>query len=71
MGASTRAAIAFMEAAKAVALMNGRPYVIPDDIKQMRYSILRHRITLNFAAIADNIKVETIIDAIFNQVKTP
>lgn len=71
MGASTRAAIAFMESAKAVALMNGRPYVVPDDIKQMRYSVLRHRIVLNFAALADGIKAETIIDAIFSKIKTP
>ena len=37
----------------------------------MRYSILRHRIMLNFAAMADDIKEETIIDAIIGTVKTP
>ena len=71
MGASTRAAISFMEVAKAVALINGRTYCIPDDVKTMRYSILRHRIMLNFAAMADGIKEETIIDAIIGTVKTP
>lgn len=71
MGASTRAAISFMEVAKAVALINGRTYCIPDDVKTMRYSILRHRIMLNFAAMADDIKEETIIDAIIGTVKTP
>ena len=71
MGASTRAAIAFMTAAKAIALTNGRNYCIPDDVKDMRYSVLRHRIMLNFAAMADNIKEETIIDAIVGTVKTP
>lgn len=71
MGASTRAAISFMEVAKAVALINGRAYCIPDDVKTMRYSILRHRIMLNFAAMADGIKEETIIDAIIGTVKTP
>lgn len=70
-GASTRAGIAFMEGAKAVALINGRSFVTPNDIKSLKYSILRHRITLNFAALADNIKVETIIDAIFGAIKTP
>ena len=70
-GASTRAGIAFMEGAKAVALINGRNFVTPNDIKSLKYSILRHRITLNFAALADNIKVETIIDAIFGAIKTP
>ncbi len=71
MGASTRAAISFMEVAKAVALINGRSYCIPDDVKSMRYSVLRHRIMLNFAAMADGIKEETIIDAIIGAVKTP
>ena len=71
MGASTRAAIAFMEAAKAVALMNGRSHVTPDDVKVMRYPILRHRIMLNFSAIADGVKEETLIDAILGTVPTP
>lgn len=71
MGASTRAAIAFMETAKAVALINGRRYCVPDDVKALRYSVLRHRIMLTFAAVADDIKVEHIIDAIVGAVKTP
>lgn len=71
MGASTRAAIAFMETAKAVALINGRRYCVPDDVKALRYSVLRHRIMLTFAAVADVIKVEQIIDAIVGAVKTP
>lgn len=71
MGASTRAAIAFMEVAKAVAVINGRAYCTPDDVKAFRYSILRHRIMLNFAAVADEVKEETIIDAIINSVIAP
>ncbi len=70
-GASTRAAIAFMEAGKALALINGRTFVTPDDIKSLSYSILRHRIALSFEAIADEIQVETIIDAIIASIKTP
>lgn len=71
MGASTRAAITFMEASKAMALINGRHYVTPEDIKALRYTVLRHRIMLNFAAMADGIQEETIIDAIFGAVVTP
>ncbi len=71
MGASTRAAIAFLEVSKAVALLNGRSFVTPDDVRAFRYGILRHRIMLNFAAIADGVKEETIIDAIIGAVKTP
>lgn len=71
MGASTRAAISFMEVAKAVALTNNRNYCIPDDVKSMRYSVLGHRIMLNFAAMADGIREETIVDAIIGAVRTP
>lgn len=71
LGSSTRGTIAFMECAKALALIKGRTFVIPDDIKELRYSVLRHRITLNFSAIADDIKVETIIDSIFGAIPTP
>ena len=71
VGSSTRGAIAFMECSKAIALLNGRTYVVPDDVKYLRYSVLRHRIALNFSAMADNVSVETIIDAIFGAVKTP
>ena len=71
MGASTRGAIAFMEASKALALIRGRSYVIPDDIKALKYTVLRHRIELNFAAIADNVSVEKIIDEIIGAIKTP
>lgn len=71
LGSSTRGAIAFMQCSKALALINGRTYVIPEDIKELRYSVLRHRISLNFSAIADNVSVEQIIDAIFGVVSTP
>lgn len=71
LGSSTRGAIAFLKASKALALINGRTHVIPEDIKWLRYSVLRHRISLNFAALADNITVENIIDAIFEAVPTP
>ena len=71
MGASTRAAITFMNVAKAVAVINGRNYCIPEDVKTMRYEVLRHRIMLNFAAVADGVRVENIIDAIIGAVKAP
>lgn len=70
-GASTRASIAFMDASKALALINGRTYVTPDDIKALSYGVLRHRISLNFEAIADEVQVETIIDAIISSIKAP
>ena len=70
-GASTRASIAFMEASKAVALINGRSYVTPDDVKKVARGVLRHRITLSFEAVADNVAVETVINAILYAIKAP
>jgi MoxR-like ATPase len=70
-GASPRASIAFQQVAKALALIDGRDYVIPEDVKQLRYSVLRHRIILNFEAIADQVHPEVIIDAIFNATTAP
>ena len=71
LGSSTRGAISFMQCAKALALIKGRGHVIPEDISDLRYSILRHRISLNFSAVADGVTVEQIIDALFGAVATP
>lgn len=70
-GASTRATIALMETSKALALINGRTYVTPDDVKSLSYGVLRHRISLNFEAVADEVHVETIIQAIIASIKVP
>ena len=70
-GASPRASIAFSRAARALALINGRDHVIPEDVKALRHVVLRHRIILNFEAIADDIAPETVIDAIFDSVQAP
>ncbi len=71
IGVSPRASIAFLKMARAAALMQGRTYVTPDDVKLVRHQVLRHRIGLNYSAVADNISVETVIDGIVNSVKTP
>ena len=71
VGASPRGGIALMQIAQAIALMEGRNHVMPDDIKEMRYGILRHRIIRTFDALADNVSVEGLIDAVFNAVPVP
>ncbi len=71
LGSSTRGSIAFMQCSKALALIKGRTHVIPEDIKELSYTVLRHRLSLNFSAVADNISVEQIIDAIMGAVPTP
>ena len=71
VGASPRGGIALMRVSQAVALMAGRNYVMPDDIKKLRHAILRHRIIRTFDAMADEISVDGLIDAIFNAVAVP
>lgn len=71
LGASPRASIALMKMAKAVALSNNRTYVIPEDVKAIRYQVLRHRISLSYSAKSENITPEIIIDEIFKNIPTP
>jgi MoxR-like ATPase len=70
-GASPRASIAFARAARALALLEGRTHVIPEDVKTLRYVILRHRVILGFEAIAREMRPETIIDAVFAAIPAP
>jgi MoxR-like ATPase len=70
-GVSPRASIAFMKTARALALLNGRDYVVPDDIKTLRHIVLRHRLLLSFDAEVENVSAEHIIDKIFESVPTP
>lgn len=70
-GVSPRGGIALMRIAQALALIHGRDYVTPDDVKELRYAALRHRIILNFEAAADEVHEEAIIDAIFSKITTP
>ena len=71
-GASPRASIYLAMAAKANAFMDGRDYVIPDDIKEICKDVLRHRIGLTYEAQADRVSSEDIIDELLQKkVKTP
>lgn len=71
MGASPRASIAFLKVSKAIALMHGRTYVVPDDVKEAAPGVLRHRIELNYSAVADDVSVEQIIREIVSNIQTP
>lgn len=71
MGASPRASIALIRIGQAQALLAGRDYVIPEDIKKFAHDVLRHRILLTFEALADSITSDQIIDAIVKTVPAP
>jgi len=67
-GASPRASINMNLAAKAVAFMNGRDYVLPEDIKEIALDVMNHRIILNYEAEADNVKTADIVKALLSKV---
>lgn len=71
MGASPRASIALIRIAQAHALLSGRDYVIPEDIKSFAHEVLRHRILLTFEALADSITTDQVIDALVKTVPVP
>ncbi len=70
-GASPRATIALALAAKAHAFMEGRGYVIPQDIKDLAPDILRHRIIVSYEAEAEGVDSEAIIAKVLNKVAVP
>jgi len=70
-GASPRASIAFLHASRALALLAGRKYVIPEDVKALAHRVLRHRVVLTFEADALEVRPERVIDAIVAAVPTP
>ncbi|WP_109618024.1 AAA family ATPase [Sediminitomix flava] len=67
-GASPRASINLHRAAKAIAFMDGRDYVLPEDVKDVAYDILNHRILLNYEAEADGVTTRDVIDSILRKV---
>ncbi len=70
-GASPRASIFLTMGAKAKALLEGRDFVIPDDVKAIARDVLRHRIILTYEAEAQEISQDFIIDKILSRVEVP
>lgn len=67
-GASPRASINLNLASKSMAYMDGRDYVLPEDIKEVALDIMNHRVLLNYEAEADNVRTSDIVKAILNKV---
>ena len=70
-GASPRASIWLILAAKANALLAGRGFVIPEDIKSIAHDVLRHRIVLTFEAEAEGHTSDDLIDKILEKIRAP
>ena len=71
LGASPRASIAIFIASKAEALMNGRNFVLPVDVKKVSHDVLRHRIILSYKAQAEGIDSDKIIKHILENIRVP
>jgi MoxR-like ATPase len=70
-GASPRASIFLHRLSKAYAFMQGRGFVVPQDIKTIGFDVLRHRVILTYEAEAENISTDDILKEIFDTVQVP
>ena len=71
LGASPRATVALMRAARAGAVLEGRHYVVPDDVKGRVRSVLRHRITLAPELEVEGRTVDEVVDMVVSRIKVP
>ncbi len=70
-GASPRATIGLIEGAKALAMMRGRNYALPEDVLDLVADVLRHRLVLSYEALADSLTADQIIHKIVQKVAKP
>lgn len=70
-GASPRATLALYRVAKARALLEGRDFVLPEDVKESAYPVLRHRLILSYDAEAEDIDNDAVISSILSMVAVP
>jgi len=71
LGASPRASMYLVRAARARALLDGRRYVTPHDVKRVAPDVLRHRVVVSYEAEAEGIDSESVVGAVLDQVETP
>jgi MoxR-like ATPase len=70
-GASPRATIALTLAARAMAFLNGRHFVTPQDVKSVAMDVLRHRVSVTYEAEAENVSSENVIEKILDTLPVP
>jgi MoxR-like ATPase len=71
LGASPRASIFLVRAARAHALLDGRSFATPHDVKRVAPDVLRHRVLISYEAEADGIRPENVVEAVLGSVETP
>jgi MoxR-like ATPase len=70
-GASPRASLGLIAAARALALVRGRDYVLPQDVLDVTADVLRHRLVLSYDALADGVPADHIVKRIVQTVPLP
>jgi MoxR-like ATPase len=70
-GASPRASLGIVRATRALALLRGRDYALPQDVQDVAPDILRHRLVLSYDALADDIPADQIVDRVLAAVPLP
>ncbi|MGI5148915.1 AAA family ATPase [Plantactinospora sp. CA-294935] len=70
-GASPRASLGIVRATRALALMRGRDYALPQDVQDIAPDILRHRLVLSYDALADNIPADHVVDRVMSTIPLP
>ena len=70
-GASPRASIGLVQAARALALLRGRAHALPQDVYDVAFDVLNHRLVPSFDAVADGVTVDDIVVEVLSTVKAP
>jgi MoxR-like ATPase len=71
LGASPRAAGAWLQTSQAAAWLSGRNFVTPDDVKSVALPLLRHRLLLKPEAMLDGLQIDAVVAAVINQIPVP
>lgn len=70
-GASPRASINLILTARALAYVRGRNYVLPQDVRDMAFDVMRHRLVLSYEALSDNVTGDDLLAKIFERISVP
>jgi MoxR-like ATPase len=70
-GASPRATINLTEGARALAMLRGRTYVLPDDMSDLVADVMRHRIVLSYEALSEGLSADALVGKIMAKVPAP
>jgi len=71
LGASPRASLAILKSAKSLAVINGRNFVTPDDVKKVTYPVLNHRVILSHEREMEGVDIAAVISGIVEEIEIP